>query len=152
MPARHRAVIETIYAKLQCPVTFGVEQLPAGHGTLTVAIDTGAARASMRADVLGKDTVLAVRHAKRELIEHSHAEAVFVELPLQDPGTSQVAAALEEDGFAFAGVVPHFSSRGDLFRLVYLTDPLVRAPIKTYEDFAGQLVDYALAEQTRVSQ
>ncbi len=152
VPTRHRAVTEAIYANLQCPVTFGTEQLPTGHGTLTVTIDTGAARASIRADVLGMDTVLAVRHAKRELIEHSHAEVLFVELSLQDPGTPQVAAALEDDGFAFAGVAPHFSSRGDLLRLVYLTDPLVRAPIKTYEEFAGWLVDYALSEQTRVGQ
>ena len=150
VPSRHRAVAEAIYTNLQCPVTFGEGGAPEGHGALTVTIDAGAARASVRADVLGKDSVMAVRHAKRELIEHSHAEVIFVELPLQDPGTPQVALDLECDGFFFAGVAPHFSSRGDLLRLVYLTEPLAREPIKVYEEFAGWLLHYALSEQARV--
>lgn len=150
VPTTHRSIIERIYANLQCPVTFGDHAAPEGHGTITVRLDSGGGKAFVRADKLGIDSVAGVRHAKRELIEHSHAEAVFVELPLQDPVTPQVATELEHNGFSFAGVAPHFSTHGDLLRLVYLTAPLAREPIKTYEDFAGSLVDYALSEQTRV--
>ncbi len=77
-------------------------------------------------------------------------EAVFVELPLEDPATPYVVEDLQPYGFAFAGVVPHFSPRGDILRLVYLVEPLAREPIKTYDEFAARLVDYALAEQRRV--
>ncbi|MDG2184142.1 MAG: hypothetical protein P8K79_00605 [Mariniblastus sp.] len=45
---------------------------------------------------------------------------------------------------------PHFSTQGDVVRLVYLVEPLAREPIHTYEPFAGRLVDYVLAEQQRV--
>lgn len=152
VPSRHREMTEAIYRNLLCPVTFGEEEDPAGHGTLAVTIDAGAARATIRADALGGDSVTAVRHAKRELIEHSHAEVLFLELPLQDPATPRVAVELERDGFSFAGVAPHFSPRGDLLRLVYLTDPLAREHVKTYEPFAGRLVDYAISEQERVGQ
>ncbi len=150
VPTTHRKIAEEIYANLRCPVTFGDDAAPEGHGTLTVRLDAGAGKAFVRADELGKDSVAGVRHAKRELIEHSHAEAVFVELPLQDPATPQIALELEGNGFSFAGIAPHFSARGDLLRLVYLTDPLAREPIKTYEEFAGSLVDYVLSEQARV--
>lgn len=150
VPAEHRNMVEAIYRKLRCPATFGADATPQGHGTLTVRIDTAAGKAFIRADTLGEDSVPAVCHAKRELIEHSHAEVVFVELPLEDPGTPPVVRELERDGFAFAGIAPHFSSRGDLLRLVYLVDALNREPIQTYEDFAGRLVDYALAEQARI--
>jgi hypothetical protein len=34
--------------------------------------------------------------------------------------------------------------------MAYLVDPLERDPIKTYEERAGQFVDYALAEQQRI--
>jgi hypothetical protein len=61
-----------------------------------------------------------------------------------------VAEELEALGFGFAGVAPHFSTRGDLLRLIYLVGPLAREPIKTYDEAAGRLVDYALAEQARV--
>jgi hypothetical protein len=150
VPSRHSDIVQRIYDNLQCPVTLATGAAPTGHGTLSVEISAGARRASVRAEQLGKDSVASIRHTHRELIEHDHAEAVFVELPLQDPATPQVSQALEEHGFAFAGVAPHFSPRGDLLRLVYLTEPLARAPILTYEDFAASLVDYVLAEQTRV--
>ena len=150
IPSGYRAIVERIYANLQCPVTFGDRTPPAGHGTLTVRIDSGAGKAFVRADQLGQDSVAAIRHAKRELIEHSHAESLFVELPLQNPGTPHVTQELERDGFSFAGIAPHFSTRGDLLRLVYLTEPLAREPIVTYEEFAGELVDHVLSEETRV--
>ncbi len=77
-------------------------------------------------------------------------EVVFVELPLEDAATPMISEELEGDGFGFAGVAPLFSSHGDLLRLIYLVEPLAREPIKTFDEFGGRLVDYALAEQTRV--
>lgn len=56
----------------------------------------------------------------------------------------------EAEGFEFAGVAPHFSPRGDLLRLVNLVAPLEREPIKTYDEPAARLVEYALADQIRV--
>ena len=150
VPSKHRDIVDAIYHSLQCPVTFGAEATPQGHGTLAVRIDTAAGTAFIRADALGEDSVSAVCHAKRELIEHSHAQVLFVELPLQHPGTPPVVSELEGHGFGFAGVAPHFSTRGDLLRLVYVVDALKREPIHTYEDFAERLVDYVLAEQERV--
>ena len=91
----------------------------------------------------------AVRHAKRELVERSAAQVVFVELPAEDPGTP---AVMEDCAvrLRLCRIAPHFSTRGDLVRLVYLVKPLAREPIQTYDDAAGELVDYALAEQARV--
>jgi hypothetical protein len=113
-------------------------------------MSTGAGRATIRAEQLGADTVAAVRHAQRELVERSHAEVVFLELPLRDPATPFVAQELESIGMGFSGVAPHFSPDGDLLRLVYVVEPLAREPIKSFDDFADRLVSYALAEQTRV--
>jgi hypothetical protein len=45
--------------------------------------------------------------------------------------------------------VLQFLSGSDVLKLAYLVEPLSRAPIKTFEPFAGELVDYALAEQER---
>lgn len=150
VPSRHQEMVSAIYENLQCPVRFGPSNVPLKHGTLAVRIEAGATRAFVRAERLGLDTVHCVRHAKREMVERSGAEVVFVELPLEDPATPHVVEELEKQGFAFAGVAPHFASRGDLLRLVYLVEPLAREPIKTFEPFADRLVNYVLAEQTRV--
>jgi anti-sigma regulatory factor (Ser/Thr protein kinase) len=150
VPARYREIISAIYENLQCPARFADATAPAGHGTLAIMLDSAAGKASVRAEQLGADTVRDVRHALRELVERSRAQVVFVDLPLADSATPQVAEALEGLGFAFAGVAPHFSTRGDLLRLAYLVEPLAREPIKTLEGFESRLVDYALTEQNRV--
>jgi len=150
VPTRHQAVVSKIYENLQCEIRFGEDTPPTGHGRLAISMDSRAARAFVRADELGADSVWSIRHAKRELVERSHAEIVFVELPLENPATPHVVTSLEADGFAFAGVAPHFSTNGDMLRLIYLVEPLAREPIKTLEEFADYLVDYALSEQTRV--
>lgn len=150
VPDRHREMTATIYKQLECPVEFGRPVLATGHGTLTTTINSGAATAFLRADDLGADTAQLIRHTKREIIERSHVEAVYVELPLADPATPYVADEIERDGFGFLGVVPNFSTRGDVLRMAYLVEPLEREPIKTFDEFTGRVFDYALAEQKRV--
>ena len=150
-PAQHLEAITKLYAHLNCPVSFG----PGGNacadtGEPTIHFDSGAAVAFLRVLQIGQDTAAAIRHAKREVIEHSHAEALFAELPLAQPGTPAIAEALEKEGFSFAGITPRFIPEGDLLRLVYLTEELSPDPIKIEEEIGHWLVDYALADRRRV--
>jgi len=149
VPERHQAIVTEIYANLQAPMELGIAAPAGGHGAIRISI--GPSLATIRAEQLGGDTAHQIRHAKREIVERSHAATVYVELPLGDPATPSVAEALEEEGFGFIGVAPCFGPRGDdLLRLAYLVEPLQREPIKTADEFCGRLVDYALAEQQRV--
>jgi hypothetical protein len=151
VPARHREIVGEIYENLKCPVEFGDEAATVSdHGTLTATFDSGSAVGTIRVGEIGKDTVHAVRHSMRGLIEHSHAKVVEIGLPLANAATPGLCAALEEDGVAFTGVGPHFSPSGDVLKLAYLLKPLERELIKTFEPFAERLVEYALAEQARV--
>ncbi len=61
-----------------------------------------------------------------------------------------LAATLEQEGFGFAGVGPHFRPEGDDLRMIYLTEELAPEPIQVAEEMGRWLVDYALAEQGRV--
>lgn len=151
VPTRHQDTVAAIYDNLQCPFEFGEPESPAQeHGNLTIKLESRAALAMIHAGQLGKDSAHAICHAARELVERSHAEVIVVELPLSEPATIQVCGTLESEGFSFTGIGPHFSSRGDVLKMAYLVVPLSREPIKTFEPFAGSLVDYALAEQNRV--
>lgn len=151
VPERHRAIIGEIYEHLEAPVEFGHPSPAAGHGSLRITLSAAAALATIRAEQLGGDTAHLIRHAKREIVERSHAEAIYVDLPLNDPATPAIAEALEDEGFGLLGVAPCFAPRGDDFlRLAYLVEPLKRDAIKTADEFTGRLVDYVLAEQERV--
>ncbi|SFJ08080.1 hypothetical protein SAMN05421753_11585 [Planctomicrobium piriforme] len=150
IPQRHRAIVSEIYQGLDCELSFHPDTTPVGHGTLTIAMDPGGAKAFLRVDDIGSDTIAAIRHAQRQLIERSHMQTIYAELPLAHPAAAQVATELEADGFGFIGIAPHFSKTSDILRLAYLVNPLTREPIKTYEPAADRLVNYALAEQARV--
>ncbi len=151
VPPRHQEIATEIYANLQAPVEFGPLTVPtAEHGTHAVKLSAGKALGKIRASTLGRDSVYAIRHGLRSLVEQSRAEVVVVELPLADPACGYVAQQLEADGLGFTGIGPHFSPQGDILKLTYLVSPLEREPIKTFEPFAGRLVEYALAEQARV--
>ncbi|MBX9792043.1 MAG: GNAT family N-acetyltransferase [Pirellulales bacterium] len=151
VPARHEAITAAIYDNLQAPYEFGESTPPtAEHGEHSVKLAAGAALGTVHVESLGRDSVPAIRHAVRELVEQSRAEVVVVELPLVDPACGHASEQLEADGLAFTGVGPHFSPRGDILKLTYLVRPLAREPIKTFEPLAARLVEYALAEQNRV--
>jgi N-acetylglutamate synthase-like GNAT family acetyltransferase len=151
VPPRHQEMAAAIYENLACPVEFGKAAAPtADHSELSVTFSRRAALATIRAGQIGKDTARVICRAGREIIERSRAEVVVVELPLADPAVANVCEELEKEGYAFAGLGPHFEATSDVLKLTYLVRPLARAPIKTYEPFADQLVNYALMEQARV--
>jgi GNAT superfamily N-acetyltransferase len=151
VPSRHREVVAAIYENLQCPVELGEPSAATeDHGTLVVKFERRGGLATIRAEQLGKDSALAIRHAARELVEKSRAKVVVVELPLAEAASAEVCEALEADGFGFTGIGPHFLPASDVLKLAYLVEPLAREPIKTFESIADRLVEYALAEQERV--
>jgi len=151
VPAIHREAVAKLYANIGCPVVFGEAKVPEGHGELVIHLDAGSSLAFLRAERIGQDTTAAIRHATRELIEHSHVEVLYVELPLTQPGTPTTALALEKEGYSFIGIAPRFSPEGDLLRMVYLTEELESGPIKIEEEIGHWLVAYALADHVRVN-
>ena len=127
VPAQHQEIVAAIYENLKCPTEFAAAaaESPA-NGEMTSSLDKGSAVGTIRVGQIGTDSVLAIRHAMRELVERSHAKVVDIELPLEDSGTPAPCKALEADGVAFTGVGPHFSPRGDVLKLAYLVKPLER--------------------------
>ncbi|MEO6053892.1 MAG: GNAT family N-acetyltransferase [Chthoniobacterales bacterium] len=150
-PLRHRDALIKLYANLQCALTFGEPRAPEGHGEQVIHFNKNAGTAFLRVNKIGVDSIAVIRHARRELVEKSHAEAVFVELPLSDTATPAVADALATEGFFFCGVAPQFGMKGDLLRLVYLVSELTPEAIHLQEDIAKWLLDYALADRLRVT-
>jgi hypothetical protein len=150
---RHREMAAAIYANLRCPVELCADSptMPvAAHGTFAVKFDSRAGCATIRVETYGDDTAAALRHAIRQLVEQSRAEAVFVELPLAEAKAVDIGRKLEACGLAFCGIGPHFSASGDVLKLCYNVEPLSAPAIKVFEPFAEKLRDYALQEQNRI--
>ena len=121
------------------------------HGTLTGSLSARRFRKNSRAD-FGDGQRAAIRHAVRDLVERSRAEAVIVELPLSSPAAAAVGESLEAAGLGFIGIGPHFSPSGDALKTAGPRRAAGQRADQTFEPFAARLTDYALAEQRRVRQ
>ena len=150
VPERHQEVVGGIYKSLECETTFVKGSRPQGHGTITIVSDPGGGKAFVRAGIIGENTLSQFKQATRRLTEHSHIEVVFAEIPVQDPAAAIIIESLEQEGFGFVGLTPHFAQEGDLLRMAYLVEPLKRDPIQIAREEDAKLVDYALSEQLRV--
>ena len=151
VPANYQEMAGRILEQFGTPFTFGDFRSPEGQGALHVQLMAGAGKAFLTTRRIGIDTVSSIRKAARDLIVHSHAEVIFVDLPLQDAATPVVAAELRKEGFSFAGLAPEFLAEGDLLRLVYLVDDLSSGAMQIEEPLARELVDFALDDRKQVS-
>ncbi|MCD4784914.1 MAG: GNAT family N-acetyltransferase [Candidatus Eremiobacteraeota bacterium] len=74
-------------------------------------------------------------------------EVIWLDLPLNLPGTSTLTHKFEKIGFFFAGVLPHGGSPdGDILRFQYLNFDNVNLDLKIYSEFGKELSEYVLGE------
>jgi len=150
VPAIYQEMVSQLLEQFGTPFTFGTSQSPTGHGVLRMQLTPGAGTAFLSASCIGADTFPSIRKAARDLIEHSHAETIFVDLPMQDAATPFLVAELRKTGFSFAGLAPEFSTSGDLLRLVYLVDELSVDLMQIEEPLARKLVEFALTDRKQI--
>ena len=104
-----------------------------------LALITIAAPGADLAEVLGAE-----RH---HLFHRACLDAVYVDLPLEDPATALVADDLERLGLSYAGVFPNRTTDGDVLRMQSLHRVRVKADdIAVASDHGRELLDYVLSD------
>lgn len=119
-PTAFVELLGALYEARRRPVTFNgaatrPEQAPAGN-PVSSRYSTALGAAWISAVRIEPGTSAAVIAAAEALESAARAGVVFVDLPLDDPGTPTVAETLLDRGFTFAGVAPRTIPRGDLRR------------------------------------
>jgi hypothetical protein len=94
------------------------------------------------------DTVVA---AERHHLFHSKGlDAIYLDLPLENPATALLADHLERLGVSYAGVFPNNRTDGDVLRMQSLHRARISADdIAVASDHGRELLEYVLADQTR---
>ena len=124
-PKRHREVIAGIYERLGVEVQFAPLSSARHTGVpeLDVTVNPKRAVAMVRIPRYGRDLPQRIRsEVLRQL--RDNVSVVNVYLDLSTPGTGRVAAALEDAGFLFTGILPGGRS-GDWLILQYFNGVLV---------------------------
>ncbi|MBA2279871.1 MAG: ATP-binding protein [Acidimicrobiia bacterium] len=150
-PARHRAIIERIYAGLELPVEWHDElRDPVGEGQLDVSYHRGLDTGTIKVHQVGEDTVAEVRRSTRDLFAVTGAEVVYLELPLADPSTPLLLDEIEEVGYFLSGVGPSFAQDGDALLLQCVPLEVDFSRIEVANPFARELLEYVRADRARV--
>lgn len=88
--------------------------------------------------------------AERHHLFHRHClDAVYLDLPLEQPATALLAEDLERLGVSYSGIFPNPRADGDVLRMQSLHRARVAAEdLAVASDHGRELLDYVLADQT----
>jgi serine/threonine-protein kinase RsbW len=114
---------------------------------LHAAVDADHNLALITVEVPGADLETVVAAERHHLFHSKGLDAVYLDLPLENPATALVADHLERLGVSYSGVFPNSRADGDVLRMQSLHRVRVTADdIAIASDHGRELLDYVLAD------
>jgi hypothetical protein len=149
-PERHRAIVGRTLEL--CALRGTLAGPPAGaeppeRTELHVEVDADHNLALLTARRPGADLEAVVAAERHHLFHRRGLDAVYLDLPLEDPATALLAGHLERLGVSYAGIFPNHRAEGDVLRMQSLHRARI-APddIAVASDHGRELLDYVLAD------
>jgi serine/threonine-protein kinase RsbW len=145
-PERHHEIVGQTLALCEMRGTLakpGPEAELAHRSELQVEVDEDHNLALITVRAPGAD----LRH---HLFHRAGLDAIYIDLPLEQPATALVADDLERLGVSYAGVFPNHRTDGDVLRMQSLHRVRVKADdIAVASDHGRELLEYVLADLPR---
>lgn len=152
-PERHREIVGRTLEI--CELRGTLADPPTGADVpertdLHVEIDEDHNLALLTARSPGADLEQVVAAERHHLFHRRHLDAVYLDLPLENPATALLADHLERLGVSYAGIFPNPQTTGDVLRMQSLHRAKVEADdIAITSDRGRDLLNYVLADIAR---
>ncbi len=149
-PERHREIVARTMEL--CELRGSSTAPPPGtrleqRSKLHVEVDSAHNLALITVQVPGADLEAAIAAERRHLFHRLCLDAVYVDLPLENPATALVSEHLEELGVSYAGVFPNRRVDGDVLRMQSLHRVRIKADeVAVASDHGRELLEYVLAD------
>jgi serine/threonine-protein kinase RsbW len=120
---------------------------PAERTELHVEVDTDHNLALVTVLIPGSELETAIAAERHHLFHKKNLDAIYIDMPLDNPATSLLADHLERLGVSYAGIFPNSHANGDVLRLQSLHRARI-APddIAVASNHGRELLDYVLAD------
>ena len=141
-PAAHRAMIETIYGNLDFPIDAREGETAVTPGELHIEVNRSEGFATIDVARVGSPTADRIAQTLEDIRALRHIGAVFLNLPLEDPGTPALFEAIAPLGFFFCGVVPWATTGHDALRLQLPLTSIGLDQVTIFGDFGAQFKAY----------
>lgn len=149
-PPRHHEIVGQTLALCELRGTLATPPPETGlpeRSQLHVEVDEDHNLALIAVTVPGADLESVVAAERRHLFHSRGLDAVYIDLPLEQPATALVADHLERLGVSYAGVFPNRRTDGDVLRMQSLHRVRVKADdIAVASDHGRELLDYVIAD------
>jgi hypothetical protein len=114
---------------------------------LQIEVDEDHNLALLTVHTPGANLETTIAAERRHLFHSRGLDAIYVDLPLEQPATALVADDLERLGVSYAGIFPNHRCDGDVLRMQSLHRVRVKADdIAVASDHGRELLDYVLAD------
>ncbi|HEX6782340.1 MAG TPA: hypothetical protein VF125_09970 [Solirubrobacterales bacterium] len=153
VPERHRDVVARTIRL--CELRGTVAEPPAGaevpaQTRLHAEVDRDHNLALLTVLEPGSDLEAAIGAERRHLFHRENLDAIYIDLPLEQPATALLADHLERLGVSYAGVFPNHRTDGDVLRMQSLHRVRVKADdVAVASDHGRELLEYVLADLPR---
>jgi serine/threonine-protein kinase RsbW len=150
VPERHRTIVARtldlcgLGGELAEPLA---EADPAPRTELHVEVDSDHNLALITVMRPGHDLDAAVAADRHHLFHRTGVDAVYLDMPLEDPATALLADHLERLGVSYAGIFPNRRTDGDVLRMQSLHRArVVAGDVAVASNHGRELLDYVLAD------
>lgn len=144
LPDRHREMIKKIFKNLGKDVNELTKPELINYDEKTVLSDSIISALNIAEIIVqhfGKDAINEIKnHVKRHCIEK--IDVIYLILNLEDPAAINMIDQIEELGFFFAGVFPHYVFKNSLIMQGIANHKYDYSLIQCYTDFAKEMKDY----------
>jgi GNAT superfamily N-acetyltransferase len=149
-PERHREIIGKTLELCELRGTLADPpadaEIPERTG-LHVEIDEDHNLALITAHQPGVDLETAVAAERHHLFHSKCLDAIYLDLPLENPATALLADHLERLGVSYAGIFPNNRTDGDVLRMQSLHRARISAEdIEVASEHGSELLDYVMAD------
>ncbi|HET7417864.1 MAG TPA: hypothetical protein VFJ61_09595 [Solirubrobacterales bacterium] len=118
---------------------------------LHVAVEADHNLALITVHTPGADLEEAIGGERHHLFHHANLDAVYIDLPLEQPATALAADHLERLGVSYSGIFPNSRTDGDVLRMQSLHRVRVKADdVVVASDHGQELLEYVLADLPQV--
>jgi len=153
-PERHREVIDRTLRLCELRGELAVPPLDAelpARTELGVEVDADHNLALLTVHQPGADLEAVVAAERHHLFHGANLDAIYLDLPLEDPATALVADDLERLGVSYAGIFPNNRTDGDVLRMQSLHRARIEPDdVAVASEHGRALLDYVLSDLERV--
>lgn len=155
IPEVYEHIIKTIYQRMEYEREVVIENQESvyphsepGHVSVNMRSDHN--QGIITVSKFGNNTLNEIRfHLKQLRLQRT--DCIYVDLPLNQPGSGFKASKLRELGFFYGYLIPEYSD-SDVLRLQYLNNVAIsRGDIKTASEFGEHLLDTIFNDWSEVS-